>query len=150
MTPELILYLLSWATFFSGYPMPDELPVIEFRPHSYFVMRMCNNFESAEDPCPVTAMYSDYDSGILYLDRIFNQKKITSKIESIIVHEMIHYLQDLSGKYKDIDSWEPNVACDAKDTRQREAYYAQDAYMRTAYGLRRSRVRKHIKCGEFK
>ena len=149
MSPELILYLLSWAVFYTGYPMPDEPPTIIYVPHSYFVIKMCNNYESAAEPCRVRAMYSDYDTGILWLDRAYNVENPTAGIKSIVVHEMVHYLQDLSGDYKGMDNWPQGRQCVARVRRQIEAYIVQDKYMLDVHAVRRDWPRPRSICGEF-
>jgi len=149
MSPELILYLLSWATFFSGYPMPEEQPIIIFVPHSYFVMKICGNFESEQQPCHARAMYDDNDPGIIWMDRAFNTKPFSPYAKAIIVHEMVHYLQDLSGYFKIRGNWTEDKMCAAKVVRQREAYYVQDTYSEQVHRIKRLLRRRISACGEF-
>lgn len=39
--PNVMPILLSWAVFLSDYPAPDEVPTLLFKPHEFFVQRVC-------------------------------------------------------------------------------------------------------------
>lgn len=148
MSPELIAYLLTWAVFYTGYPAPEVQPVIAYVPHSYFVPRMCGGVDTIKTPCTVRAMYDDHIDGVLFLDEMF-QGKTEAYVKGIVVHEMVHYLQDLIGDWKDINKWQPAIRCQEKAFRQREAYMAQDKYMLDVHGVRRSLPRTYSECGEY-
>lgn len=148
MNPELIAYLLSWAVFYTGYSMPDQLPVIEFVPRSYFVWRICDNIDTPKSPCVVRAMYDDDIDGFIFLDQVF-KGKINEFAKSIIVHEMVHYLQDMSGDWKEIKKWPRDIRCQERLYRQREAYMVQDKYMLDVYGKKRLLPRHYASCGEY-
>lgn len=148
MSPETIAWLLSWAVFYTGYPMPDELPVIEWVPHSFFVQRICNNVDSIEFPCAVRAMYDDNIDGIIFLDEWFKDKT-NGFTKSIIVHEIVHYLQDISGDWKEIENWPHEKRCQERKFRQVEAYMAQDKYMLDVWGKRRLLRRRYDFCGNY-
>ena len=60
MTEEILLILLSWASYFSGYPV-GELPEVVYEPHSFFVENVCGGRE-----CRVVGWYNDND--IVYID----------------------------------------------------------------------------------
>ncbi len=108
MSPELIAYLLTWAVFYTGYPAPDVQPVIEYAPHSYFVREMCDFIDTLEEPCKVRAMYNDNIQGVLFLDEVFEGQQ-NAYIKGIVVHEMVHYLQDLTGDWKEINKWQRDI-----------------------------------------
>lgn len=147
MTPELIKQLLTWAVFYTGYTMPAELPVIEYVPHSYFVQTICYNEDTAENPCGVRAMYDDNNDGVIYLNEKFIDD-IDPYTKSIIVHEMVHYLQDMSGEWKDIEKWDRTIRCQEREYRQREAYMVQDKYSDDVHNIRRLVPRRFGGCGE--
>lgn len=149
MSLELIAYLLTWAVFYTGYPSPDMPPTIEYVPHSHFVREMCNFVDTIEDPCNIRAMYNDDIDGVIFLDEILQRKIDAHIIKSIVVHEMVHYLQDLTGAWKDINKWQIDIQCQEKAFRQREAYIAQDKYMLDVHGVRRLYPRVHARCGEY-
>ncbi len=146
MSPETIAWLLSWAVFYTGYPMPDELPVIEFVPHSFFVERICDGVDLPEFPCGVRAMYDDNIDAFIFVDEVY-EDNITGFVKSIIVHEMVHYLQDLSGKWKDIETWKRDIRCQERMYRQREAYMVQDRFALDVYNRRRLLPRRYDPCG---
>ena len=148
VSPETIAYLLSWAVFYTGYPMPAQLPIIEFVPHSYFVRRICYNLDTPESPCIIQGMYDDNIDGVIFLDEVFKDK-INGFTKSIIVHEMVHYLQDMTGDWKEIKKWQHDIRCQERRYRQREAYMAQDKYMLDVYGKKRSLPRRYSPCGNY-
>jgi len=103
---ELLIILLSWAVHLSGYPMPDVLPEIRFKPHAFFVEHACGGKE-----CNVLGWYND--EGVIFIDdrRRDLNNGFTS---SLLVHEFVHYLQPA-----DMDG------C----ARQTEAYAVQNRYI---------------------
>ena len=148
MNSELIVYLLSWAVFYTGYPMPDELPIITFVPHSFFVERVCNYIDPPKKPCTVRAMYDDNTDGVIFMDKIF-VNNIDGFVKSIIIHEMVHYLQDMSGDWKDMPYWQREIRCQERLYRQQEAYMVQDKYAYDVHGRRRLLPRTYTPCGEY-
>lgn len=148
MSPELMAWLLSWAVFFTGYSMPDQLPVIQFVPHSFFVQHTCNNVDTPENPCSTRAMYHDKIDGVIFLDEAFKDN-INGYVKSIIIHEMVHYLQDMSGDWEEIENWQREIFCQERQYRQREAYMAQDKYVLSVHNKRRLLPRRYAPCGEY-
>lgn len=148
MSPELIAYLLSWAVLFTGYSMPDELPVVKFVPHSFFVQRICHNIDTLEFPCVVRAMYDDNIDGFIFLDKKYKDN-IDEISKSMVVHEMVHYLQDMSGDWKGIENWQDDIRCQERLFREREGYMAQDQYMLDIHNKKRSLPRHYAPCGEY-
>ena len=115
METHLLKVLLSWTVSLSQYDHPNVLPNIEFKDHSFFVETVCKNTK-----CPIAAWYDN--KGTIFLDdRLEGQQDPETR--SLIVHEMTHYLQDLSGKY-DLNS------CDDYVYREREAYSIQRTYLK--------------------
>jgi len=112
--PDTLIILMSWAAHLSGYPMPERenMPVVSYQPPAFFVENVCGGHE-----CSVQGWYND--QGVVYIS---NELWIDSGYESsVIVHEFIHYLQDISELY-DTES------CDDALFREREAYGVQNAY----------------------
>ena len=106
MSHMLIVVLLSWACHYSGYPIPDSLPEVQFKPHSWFVENACPTMKD----CRVLAWYND--KGIVYLDESLDID--SSYTSSVLVHEFVHYLQS--------PDMEPCA-------REREAYSVQNQYI---------------------
>jgi len=82
---ELYAALLSWAVTLSGFPMPEHPPEVVHKPHSFFVERACNGKE-----CKVLGWY-DGGRSVYIDDRLDPQNSLLAS--SIVVHEMVHYLQ---------------------------------------------------------
>jgi hypothetical protein len=100
---------MSWAIFFTGYPKGAPLPPVEIKSRSWFVEHVCYGREN----CGVIGWYND--TGIIYL-RDDSQDR-----DDIVVHEMVHYLQDLYGGFPD--------TCEGRRARESEAYTAQYRYL---------------------
>ena len=116
---ETISALLSWAVLLSVYPTPEQLPQVEFRPHSFFVANAC-----ADKRCNAFGWYDDH--GIVYLDERLRQDESAVGL-SIWVHEFVHYLQHMSGRYD-------SQSCTDQVRREREAYAVQREYIVRAHG----------------
>lgn len=110
--------LLGWAAHLSPYPHPVKLPSVQFKDHEFFVEQACSGHE-----CNVLGWYND--TGIVYLDRRLKTEDSVFT-QSLLVHELVHYLQDLSGQFD-------SNSCEASVAREREAYQVQSDYI-MAYG----------------
>jgi hypothetical protein len=115
----LLPILMSWAVYFSDYPMPEEMPQVEFEPHGFFVDKVCAGKE-----CNAVGWYND--ESIIYIDEKYRDSD-ASFATSLVVHELTHYLQHLSGRF---DSF----SCRDSLAREREAYGVQNNYLVTAQG----------------
>jgi len=112
---QMISVLLSWTVYLSGYPLPETLPVLEYQPHGFFVEHACLGNEN----CRAVGWYDD--NGTIFLDeRVKGQEDAMTR--SLIVHELTHYLQDLSGKFD-------SESCEDHLVREREAYSIQRQYI---------------------
>jgi hypothetical protein len=85
---ELYATLLSWAVTLSGYPTPAQPPEVVREPHAFFVEHACNGHE-----CKVLGWYAGGRQ--LYVD---DSLDLDSSLfaDSIVVHEMVHYLQGVA------------------------------------------------------
>jgi Zn-dependent peptidase ImmA (M78 family) len=111
---EVIAALLSWAIQLGGFAKPDHLPAVVYKPHVWLVAEACNN-----RPCNVLAWYRN--EGVIYVDERLMDNE-TSFVASLIVHELVHFLQDQTGQYS-------SQSCNDTIARQREAYAVQNAYL---------------------
>jgi hypothetical protein len=112
---EFLGITLTWAVALSGYPMPESLPQLESKPHSFFVENVC---KGRAPGCHVVAWYND--TGIIYFDESYSP----FERDDIIVHEVVHYLQHLSGRFD-------SSKCEDRVMRELEAYRVQFLYIRT-------------------
>lgn len=116
----MITILLSWTVHLSGYPLPENPPVLEFKPHEFFVEHVC----LGNPKCRVAAWYDD--NGVIYINNHLKDKE-DAITRSLIVHELAHYLQDLSNKFK-------SRTCQDHLIREREAYSIQRQYLNKIAG----------------
>ena len=117
---ELLVILLSWASHLSSYSYPEYPPEYQFKPHTFFIEHACRD----NNKCNAGAWYND--NGVVYIDERLQDWE-DPMIRSVIVHELVHYLQDLSGKFT-----ENNCAEQLK--REREAYAIQRIYINRIAG----------------
>lgn len=150
MNESLIWGLVVWAVNLSGYPMPDEMPTLRYASHDFFVNEACYGIDDYEDPCTVRAMYQDSNRGVILLNRRYFSKegRFSPYHKGILVHEITHYLQDLSGKwtgYHRLMNTNPYEYCVKRTEREKEAEYIQNKYMQEEYSVRRI-PKKHKPC----
>jgi hypothetical protein len=112
--------LYQWALLFAGalygYEQPPEPPTVAIVTHEFLVDRACGGVE-----CKVLGWYND--EGIVYLDESIARRIETNALaQSILVHEFVHYLQHVSGRY-------PAGQCEVFVEREREAYAVSDTFL---------------------
>lgn len=106
--------LLAWLNLAAGYQVSDEAPVIAFVPHPSLERMACAG------PCPILGLYPD--EGVIYLDaRLQPETNVCAR--SILVHELVHYAQDVSGRYAHL---EPSLS---RQVREAEALAIQNRYL---------------------
>ena len=116
----LYAVLLSWAVTLTGYSMPDHKPTVEMVPPSYLEQAACRG-----RPCKVIGWFPPGET--IYLDeRLDPEHDLFAS--SVVVHEMVHYVQHRSGKYRVPHSCEDVVSM------EREAYQAQRDFL-LRYGV---------------
>jgi hypothetical protein len=119
---DLLQVLLSWAVVISGYPAPAQQPEVVRVPHAFMVEHACNARE-----CRVLGWYAG--GRAIYIDeRLDPQNDLFHS--SIVVHEMVHYLQHEAGVLTKVSD------CKQALLFEREAYSVQSMYL-TRYGMYR-------------
>jgi len=84
-TTDLQATLLSWAVVLSGHPPPKHPPRLQRKGHEFFVLNACAGSE-----CQVWGWFPPGDT--VYIDeRLDPQTNLLAA--SIVVHEMVHFLQ---------------------------------------------------------
>jgi len=111
--------LLAAVTVLGGFSAPDLAPHVTIMPQTELARRVCG----AAD-CPVRGAYLP-ETGVL-LDSGLNIDDPRDR--SVLLHEIVHYLQQLSGRF----GQEP--LCRRFVLREVEAYSIQDQYL-SRYGL---------------
>lgn len=122
MINELCLTLLAFAAQHAGYAPPSTCPTVQQLPLSALREMLC-----PEQDCPVSGLYV-FGENRLLLAQDHNPKHLYPR--SVIVHELVHYLQDLNGEDRD-------KSCRASMLRERVAFFVQEKYMRSQ-GMRAS------------
>jgi len=116
---DVVAALLSWAVTLSHYPAPTTPPELRYVERGFLVEHACGGRK-----CSALGWYDN--DGHIYIDERLRDQD-TPFVRSIIVHEMVHYLQDLSGKF------DP-AACEDYNRREREAYAVQREFVARAAG----------------
>jgi hypothetical protein len=112
---EILSIMLSWAVTLSGYPAPAHIPVLEMVPHSFMVERACRGLE-----CHVQGWFPGGQT--IYIDKKLDPR--TGLYDSsVLLHELVHYLQQ--------ESQAPgtHTTCSGNVASEREAYGAQREYL---------------------
>ena len=114
---DLIIGLLAWAVAQTAYAPPPSAPNVEYQPQAALVAAVC---PAEGDHCAPRAYYGD-GSGTIIMREIFRGSR-ELRARAILVHEMVHYLQDLSGRW-------PEMTCVSWAERETEAYRMQGEYL---------------------
>jgi len=115
MNLALLNILMSWAVMLSPYSTPDVLPEIQYKPKSFFVESACKG----NTKCDIWGWYND--NGIVYLIDWMDVEDNNMIINSYLVHELVHYLQDINDN--------GGTSCENINRREREAYYIQRKFL---------------------
>lgn len=119
--------LLVAAQLMSGYPAPAGPPAVEFVAPAEIQEKACGR------PCGVLGWYEHGSS--IYLDRRLDPKN-DIRARAILVHELVHYLQEENGAFGIPPTCERWVA------REREAYTIQFRWLRETYPDTAVRMRR--------
>lgn len=111
----VIARLLAWAVAHSGYPAPAQPPSVEYRPAAYFVEHVCDG----RTQCAVQAVYLEETRTIIISSAVRDLPDLRTR--SLIVHEIVHDLQQLSGRWRD-------KSCETWVEREHEAFRLQFQY----------------------
>lgn len=117
-TSQMVKVLLSWTVHLSpSYSLPEQAPQLIYQPHSYFIEHACNGVAKK---CNAVAWYDN--NGTIHIDDRLKGNE-DSYTRSVIVHEIVHYLQDISGQFD-------KESCEDYVFKEREAYAIQRKYLR--------------------
>lgn len=119
---DLYTALLSWAVTLSGYHVPPVAPEVLAKPHSFFVEQACNHRE-----CKVLGWYAG--GRTLYIDERLDPEELLGS--SIVVHEMVHYLQAVARADDGPKSraYTVTASCEQLIHWEHEAYNVQREYI---------------------
>jgi hypothetical protein len=107
--------LLTAIHLLAGYPIPDAVPEVHRVPQSWIQTEVCVK------ACRVPAFY-DPARG-LFIDEKLDLANDTFN-RSILLHELVHYLQASSGRFEAMPS-----ECEKRNAEEEEAYRIQNKYL---------------------
>ena len=117
---ELLATMLSWAITLSGYPAPAQPPTLAMVSHAYLEQAACEGRR-----CKVLGWFPPGHT--VYLDDRLNPQD-SLYASGVLVHELVHYLQQESGRFG------KPYSCEAAVEMEREAYAAQREFF-VRYGV---------------
>ena len=124
--------LLAWASNLSGYPVPETSPRIAYRNRAFFSDRVCGG-----SACRAVGWYDDQN--IIYLDEKYRYKDQDDFANSLLLHELVHFLQHQSGRFD-------SLSCEDSLAREREAYAVQNDFLMNVWHSIRFVAPKPLSC----
>ncbi|HXX10629.1 MAG TPA: hypothetical protein VEK05_03855 [Burkholderiales bacterium] len=98
----------------SDYRAPENLPPVFLLPQSAIEAKVC------DEPCNVSAAYIPHD-GIYLAEYLDPEHQAVDR--SILLHELVHYLQQGHPKFAHLKG------CERERAKEQEAYEIQNAYL---------------------
>lgn len=112
----MVTDLFLTISLLSGYPVPDRMPTVTRLPKQTMQAMICSG------PCAVRAFYTP-DKGVV-IDEQLDLKGDTYS-RSILLHELVHHLQHVSGRFEDLPT-----PCHRWRAKEVEAYEIQHTYLK--------------------
>lgn len=131
---QIVAKLFAAVASLTGQPLvSDALPEVHQVPHAQIEAMACQR------PCRVRAIYIPH-LGVYLDDNLDIEHNEFDR--SILLHELVHHVQAVMGKYEDLS------LCESWKSSEVEAYRIQDAYLaRTGSGQRIPRgVAQSLSC----
>ena len=113
---ELCLQLLLVGAHYAEYTPPGYCPQISLVPAAEIRRYVCPGRQ-----CPTVGLYI-YDKDRLLIQK--GRKLSDIRTRSVVLHELVHFLQDVAGETRD-------SSCEATLLRERVAFWAQEEYLRS-------------------
>lgn len=110
MLSEAHAILFAWAMTLSPYQV-DVQPVVEIVPQKWLEEVACE-----EQKCGIAGLYMD--AGVVYI----SEDLPPQTFREVLVHEFVHYLQDVGGMYQKHPEWKDMTECQVNLQREIEAY----------------------------
>ncbi len=128
--PELVLVLLVWINAHTWYALPDTPPVVQRLTLSELQSKFCPDVA-----CELFGLYVALPDERTYV-YMRNDLDLLGDPwhQSALVHELVHYVQHLSGR------WAPPYDCPSWVAQEREAYWIQARWL-WSKGIRNSVMR---------
>lgn len=113
---KMVRELFLTIKLLSGYPVPEDLPPVNFVPLETMQKMVCKG------ACRIRAFYLP-EKGV-FIDETIDVKDDTYS-RSILLHELVHHLQHVHGKFADMPT-----TCERWQAREVEAYEIQHKYLK--------------------
>jgi hypothetical protein len=113
---SMVTELFVTIQLLSGYPVPEHNPQVSFVPLAQMQSMVCKR------PCAVKAFYKP-EQGVFIDEKIDVKDDVYSR--SVLLHELVHHLQHLSGKFEALDT-----PCHRWQAKEVEAYEIQHKYLK--------------------
>jgi hypothetical protein len=114
-----VAILLGWAAKLGGYMRPTGRPHVYPITHYEIRRDICMNFN-----CSAVAFFNPANDAIYVDERLLLTEDVVA--QSFLVHEMVHYLQHLTGKIGDSAALE---TCEQRMMLEMEAYRVQNRFL---------------------
>jgi hypothetical protein len=99
----------------SGYPIAEELPEVHVVPQAVIAELVCKG------PCRVQAFYHP-DFGVFVDEKLDLKSDVYA--QSIVLHELVHHAQQLSGRFEELPS-----ECHRRSAAETQAYEVQNQFL---------------------
>ena len=119
---SMVTELLVTIHLLSGYPVPERNPQVSFVPLATMQQMICQR------PCAVKAFYKP-EQGVFIDEQIDVKDDVYSR--SVLLHELVHHLQHVSGKFEAFDT-----PCHRWQAKEVEAYEIQHKYLKKMHVTR--------------
>jgi len=113
---SLVAELFTAIQLLSGYPPPTVAPQVHRVPQAEISRQFCNS------PCQIKAVY-DPTLGVFIDETLDVQNNLFAR--SILLHELVHHAQSVSGRFDLGDS----SVCSRRNSAEQEAYFIQNRYL---------------------
>lgn len=113
---DIVASLLAWIVSNSAYDAPATLPELEFQAAEAFAEHVC----SGKANCAARGYYVDGTGRVVVHEAYRGLESVQQR--ALVLHELVHYLQDLSGRYGG------EKTCDIWIERETEAFRLQIRY----------------------
>jgi hypothetical protein len=127
LTGGEVAVLLGWAAKLGGYMRPTGRPHVYPITHYEIRRDICLNFN-----CSAVAFFNPATDAIYVDDRL--QLTNDAVAQSFLVHEMVHYLQHITGKIGDSAVLE---TCEQRMALEMEAYRVQNRFLAATGSMER-------------
>ena len=114
---SMLAELFATIHMLSAYPVSESNPEVRFVPLATMQEMICN-----KRPCAVKAFYRPGEG--VFIDEKIDVKDDTYS-RSILLHELVHYLQHVEGKFENLDT-----PCHRWQAKEVEAYEIQHKYLK--------------------